>query len=387
MPGKSAHPRPGLIITLIIILAALSAGYLYFSHYRHVRQARRILYTAGTEHGLIVHLGNVKGKLLSALYADTGFRVHGLFIDRETMQEVRDYIRKKDMGDEVTVKYLEGMHLPYPDDRVDLLVATGPVDFPVEEMMRVLNPGGVALLKKKEGWEKRTGSPMPVPGEGSFFEAEVKESGDSVKAARMNRVASTVLRPVYPYLAKFIADTFELGEKKGTGIDIGGGSGDLVFELCRHTPGIYWVNADINPYFLPYVCRKARKMSCMSQVGSIQADAMDLPFRENYADVVVSRDCFQSWPDLKKGFAEIVRVLKPGGKAFIGRGFPPNMPPDTYRSIMESQGREIASSYRLQHYTGPFQQIMEELDVIKYKILVPYEDSESRYGIWIVFTK
>lgn len=51
--------------------------------------------------------------------------------------------------------------------------------------------------------------------------------------------------------------------------------------------------------------------------ATVIADARDLPFENNYADVVVMDAVLEHIPEVEKAFSEVSRVLKPGGK-FIG---------------------------------------------------------------------
>ena len=45
----------------------------------------------------------------------------------------------------------------------------------------------------------------------------------------------------------------------------------------------------------------------------VLGDAAGMPFLENSFDLVVSRLAFHHFPDVRQVFAEMVRVLKPGG--------------------------------------------------------------------------
>ncbi|MHC4521291.1 MAG: class I SAM-dependent methyltransferase, partial [Planctomycetota bacterium] len=91
-------------------------------------------------------------------------------------------------------------------------------------------------------------------------------------AERMIRAAEGPLAPVYKPLAKEITTRLSLAGKEGVGIDLGSGPGTLIVELCRHTK-LHWINADINPYFLPYFMRKAEDAGFAGRVGAVQADA------------------------------------------------------------------------------------------------------------------
>jgi SAM-dependent methyltransferase len=47
--------------------------------------------------------------------------------------------------------------------------------------------------------------------------------------------------------------------------------------------------------------------------SACHADVQELYFEDNYFDIVISSDVFEHVPDPYKGFAELYRILKPGG--------------------------------------------------------------------------
>ena len=206
-------------------------------------------------------------------------------------------------------------------------------------------------------------------------------------ATKFDKSARSTLAPVYPYLAEYLADRFDLRDKKGIGIDIGGGSGDLVIELCKRTSNFFWINADINTFFAEHVSRRADKEKCTHRVGMVFADAQYLPFRDGYADIIVSRGSLQFWGDRKQAFADIYRVLKPGGSAFVGRGFPPNLPLEVARGVRKQQGKGMPS-YKPEELAEELKTIMADLKITDYELLRPRMDqNEIGYGVWVVFSK
>lgn len=52
----------------------------------------------------------------------------------------------------------------------------------------------------------------------------------------------------------------------------------------------------------------------------IRADASTLPFEDGSFDFIVSRNVLWNLPEPKKAYSEMLRVLKPGGKAYIADG-------------------------------------------------------------------
>ena len=206
-------------------------------------------------------------------------------------------------------------------------------------------------------------------------------------AQRMIAAGERLLNPVYAPLAEQIVADYNLAEiSSGIGIDLGSGPGHLIFELCKLTR-LHWINADINPYFFAYFYAEAETKGFAHRVSAVFADARSLPFRDNYANIIVSRGSYHFWEDKELGFREIYRVLKPGGVAYIGRGFARDMPVDIARSIRDNQ--KNFPEYDPQAEAVQLKKIFEKLQIKSYRIERPVPpDSEGlNYGIWMEIRK
>ena len=203
-------------------------------------------------------------------------------------------------------------------------------------------------------------------------------------------ITSTVLKPVYKPLAAEIVNKFDLTEKKGIAIDLGSGPGDLILELCRITKNLHWINADINPDYFPGFIKRAHEAGFSSRVSAMYADAIDLPFRDNYAEIIVSRGSFQMWGDLKAGISEVYRVLKPGGAAYIGRGFSTDLPVETAEEIRRKQNKGGGGlKYDVNETAERMKTIMEDLNIKDFRIIIPNPVGAEniKYGLWLEFHK
>lgn len=194
------------------------------------------------------------------------------------------------------------------------------------------------------------------------------------------------LAPVYAPLAEQIVSDFGLARREGLALDIGGGTGTLAVELARRSR-LYWVDVDINREHFVSVAERAKAAGVSDRVSFLGADVQALPFRDGVADVIVSRGSYPFWADKKQGFAEIWRVLKPGGVAYIGRWFPRNLPLDVARAIREKQGDRIKYD-RAEHETL-LRRIMMELNIRDYRLHLPDPPgtADVNYGIWIEIHK
>lgn len=202
----------------------------------------------------------------------------------------------------------------------------------------------------------------------------------------MVRASRTTLAPVYAPLAEYLARHLDLAANSGIGIDVGSGPGTLIVELRKRT-SMQWINADINSHFFPHFYKLARENGIHSGINAIRADVHDMPFRDNYADVIISRGSYWSWDDKPAAFAEIYRVLKPGGVAYIGRGFSPNLDLETATAIRKKQGKSMKYSFDAK--AAELTEIMQQAGVEEYKIHDPSaaHDKRINYGIWIEFRK
>ncbi|MFB3826507.1 MAG: TonB-dependent receptor plug domain-containing protein [Bryobacteraceae bacterium] len=206
-------------------------------------------------------------------------------------------------------------------------------------------------------------------------------------AAQGPESISRMLAPVYPPLAEQIVSDFELTQKQGTGIDLGGGPGDLIIELCKRTKWMHWVNADVDSRVFPGFLQRAEEAGFKGRVSAMLADAHALPFHDAFAEFVVSRGSYPFWKNKRKAFGEIYRVLKPGGIAFIGRGFSANLPLEVARQVRDRQKRSGKEQvYDLDKAAEELTAIMRSLEIEDYRIRIPRR-GEVNYGIWVEFRK
>ncbi|MHC4433188.1 MAG: methyltransferase domain-containing protein, partial [Planctomycetota bacterium] len=102
--------------------------------------------------GLIIHLGCGDGRLTAALGAGGPYVVQGLDADAENVAAARAHIKSERRYGDVSADVFDGMHLPYVDNLVNLLVAENLGGVTMDEVLRVLAPGGVAHIKRNGRW-------------------------------------------------------------------------------------------------------------------------------------------------------------------------------------------------------------------------------------------
>ncbi len=107
------------------------------------------LATADIQGGLVVHVGCGDGTRTVSLYGGERFIVQGLDTDATNVLAARSYIQSLGLYGPVTADSFDGRHLPYIENLVNLLVADDLGDVPMDEVMRVLTPRGVAMIGGK----------------------------------------------------------------------------------------------------------------------------------------------------------------------------------------------------------------------------------------------
>jgi outer membrane protein assembly factor BamB len=122
--------------------------------------AKKILDRSGVQGGIIVHLGCGDGKLTAALRAGDQYAVQGLEADPAKVGQARDYIKGKGFYGPVCVEQFSGATLPYTDNLVNLVVVQDLGKIPMEEVTRVLAPGGAVCVQRDGAWSV-TRKPWP----------------------------------------------------------------------------------------------------------------------------------------------------------------------------------------------------------------------------------
>jgi demethylmenaquinone methyltransferase/2-methoxy-6-polyprenyl-1,4-benzoquinol methylase len=103
----------------------------------------------------------------------------------------------------------------------------------------------------------------------------------------------------------------------GRYLDIGTGTGDLVFELLEQSSSVLVDGIDPAEEMLAIARDKALLRGIGDAVSFFKADALDLPMESETYDGVVSGFCFRNIERRQKALGEIRRVLKPGGQLVI----------------------------------------------------------------------
>ena len=102
-------------------------------------------------------------------------------------------------------------------------------------------------------------------------------------------------------------------------LDVATGTGDLAIELARRvSPGGEVVGSDFAEGMLDRARRKAAAAGGGDVLPRFEwADAMELPYPEDSFDAATVGFGARNFDDLGRGLAEMVRVVRPGGRVVV----------------------------------------------------------------------
>ena len=163
------------------------------------------------------------------------------------------------------------------------------------------------------------------------------------------------------------------GVRKGQKVlDLAGGTGDLTAKFSRivgETGQV--VLADINDSMLKVGRDKLRNLGVANNVSYVQANAEALPFPDNHFDVITIGFGLRNVTDKATALREMVRVLRPGGRALVLEFSQPRLAPlkpayDWYSfNILPRLGRMVAGDADSYRYLAESIRMHPDQDTLK----------------------
>ncbi len=152
----------------------------------------------------------------------------------------------------------------------------------------------------------------PTPGR------RASAAGRSWQAGRMPEMPASAKKaltssPYQLFTRRVIVPWALQGERpSGEGLEIGAGSGSMTAQLLAAFPGLRMVATD---YDIDMVQVARKTVAPFGDRATVeQADAGALPFEADRFDFVLSAAMLHHVGDWEKALAEILRVLRPGGR-------------------------------------------------------------------------
>jgi len=185
--------------------------------------------------------------------------------------------------------------------------------------------------------------------------------------------------------------------QRGFWVDLGAGKGPVAIQLIEAT-GNAVVMLDPNREALTEGLELAREKKIADRLCAVVGVAESLPFPDNTVDLVVSRGSIFFWEDPVKGLQEVQRVLRPGGKAYIGGGAGSGYPKASAEKLIQERkenlrGEEAEKWKRFVELRRPEQMKtwVQAAGLREFEVLgrgaISADDAKVGQGVWLLFEK
>jgi SAM-dependent methyltransferase len=166
-----------------------------------------------------------------------------------------------------------------------------------------------------------------------------------------------------------------------TVVDLGSGAGNDVFIAARAVgPTGRVFGVDMTPEMIARARANAEKLGAANvefRLGEIEA----LPLESAVADVVISNCVLNLVPDKQKAFAEIYRVLKPGGRFTVSDIVTDSELPEPVRRSADLWAGCVSGAIRKQEYLEIAERAGFELEIEKERAIeIPADVIASAMG-------
>ena len=100
-------------------------------------------------------------------------------------------------------------------------------------------------------------------------------------------------------------------------LDVATGTGDLAIQAIKSLDPEKVIGVDISAGMMEIGRKKVEAKGLEKKIELRRGDSENLPFEENKFDAVIVAFGVRNFENLEKGLAEMLRVLKPGGKVVV----------------------------------------------------------------------
>lgn len=100
-------------------------------------------------------------------------------------------------------------------------------------------------------------------------------------------------------------------------LDVATGTGDFAVKLCRRLKPRRVLGIDLSEGMLAVARKKVKKLGLEDVITFSQGDCMALPIDDDSVDAVTVAFGVRNFKDLARGYREMLRVLRPGGRLVV----------------------------------------------------------------------
>jgi ubiquinone/menaquinone biosynthesis C-methylase UbiE len=115
----------------------------------------------------------------------------------------------------------------------------------------------------------------------------------------------------------FVSDLLKVCDDFATALDVGAGTAHIPIELCRRHATVRVIAIDMAQHMLDVGQRNLASAGLAHRIDLQWCDAKNMPFAERSFDGVISNSIVHHIPEPFAVFAQMARVVKPGGLLFV----------------------------------------------------------------------
>ena len=130
-------------------------------------------------------------------------------------------------------------------------------------------------------------------------------------------------------------------------LDVGTGTALIPIELCRRESACRIIAIDLAAEMLKLADLNISRTDFASRIRAEQVDAKHMPYEADWFDAVISNSIVHHIPEPRSVFAEMWRVLRPGGVLFIRDLLRPQSLTEVDHFVESYAGKENAHSQQL----------------------------------------
>ena len=146
-----------------------------------------------------------------------------------------------------------------------------------------------------------------------IIEVLVRQSGKP--SGILGRMMVNIMNCMDSGLNKWLVE--KINYPKGTALDIGCGGGKTIFNLLMNNRVNYIIGIDCSLDSVNVSKKKNSSFIKKHRADIIQGNVIELPFSQNFFDIIMAVRSHYFWDNYQMAFTEIYRTLKPRGKMVI----------------------------------------------------------------------
>ena len=201
---------------------------------------------------------------------------------------------------------------------------------------------------------------------------------DISKAQLFDKQVKENFMPAIVSTAKQVIEDY--GILEGACVDVGCGTAVFAIELCRRSNlKIYAVEKVKAIYDVARM--NIENEGLADRIIPMLGDAHDLPFENEFSDLVITRGSYHCWKDKVLVFQEIYRILKRGGIGFVGGGFGRYITKEELNRMTALRDRSLKDDAKAYSSPNEMEEIIHKAGISDFHIIY------DRSGLWAELKK